>query len=184
MLTLKRSAAATLAAAAVIAGSTLGTAAPASAATATQCKTSSKTFSLPSKPDVTVNATICIQRYAVSGGYRYYKAWLSKVSWDGTSWFTGGQRFNDISVLARAEHGTTVVRNCAYGICEWNNLTSLINNNESGSKTFQSGSGGYGIAWVKTKSPNWLADATVTWDVTDDGKATTSWDLADTAAVY
>jgi hypothetical protein len=169
--------------AAAVTGTLLSTAAPAQAAPAKQCSTTSKSFRLPSKPDVRVSATLCIQRTSVSGGYRYYKAWLSKVSWDGTSSFIGGTRFNHIDVLARAEHGRTHAKNCSYGICEYNHLTTLINNREKGSKTFSSGGGGYGIAFVKTRATIWTADATATFDIANDGIPTRKWELSGTRAV-
>ncbi|MGW1496418.1 hypothetical protein [Streptomyces sp. NPDC002402] len=182
----RRSAATALMAAAAVSGTLLATAAPAQAAVpAKQCKTSTKMFALPGKPDVKVSATICIQRLGYWGGLRHYKAWLSKVSWDGTSsWYIGGDRFNDIHFLPRAQHGRTVVKNCGYGICEENYLTTEINNREKGSKTFKSGADGFGIVWVHTKAKNWLADATAWYDIADDGKPTKTWDLSATRAVY
>ncbi|MGW6460250.1 hypothetical protein ACWF94_30720 [Streptomyces sp. NPDC055078] len=161
------------------------TAAPAHAAPSKQCKTSFKSFALPGKPDVRVSATICIQRYRVSGPYRYYKAWLHKVSWDGTSgWFIGGKRFHELSFSVRAEHGRTSIANCSHGgICEVNHLSSSVNARERGSKTHPSGAGGYGIAWVKTKKANWTGDATATYDIADDGRPGKQWELAGTSAV-
>ncbi|MGW7362949.1 hypothetical protein ACWGI8_05835 [Streptomyces sp. NPDC054841] len=170
---------------ATVASVTLATAAPAQAATpAKQCKTSTRSFALPGKPYVTVKATICMQRTAISGRYRYYETWLSAISWDGTSGFIGGKRFNSLEVLSRAEHGRTIVKPCSYGTCEWRDIASYINNSEKGSKTFPRGASGYGVVFVKTKAPNWTGDATASWDVADDGIATKNWDLADTRAVY
>ncbi|MFD4589076.1 hypothetical protein [Streptomyces sp. NPDC058434] len=171
--------------AAALAGSALVTAAPAQAATpAKQCKTTTKTFALPSKPDVKVSATICMQRTAISGGYRYYETWLSSISWDGTSSFIGGKRFNGLSVQSRAKHGKTVVKNCSYGTCEERSIASYINNAERGSKSFARGAAGYGVVFVKTKAPNWTGDATAFFDVADDGIPTKKWELTGTRAVY
>jgi hypothetical protein len=178
-----RSAAACTIAAAVTLGGTLALAAPAQAAGTTQCKTSSKSFPLPGKPDVRVNLNICIQYTGSSGGYRYYKAWLNKASWDGTSWYTGGKRFNHFSVLMYAQSGSTTVKNCSYGICEQRDVSSAINNSERGSQTYSSGASGYGIAYVKTKKRYWTADATAYYDIADDGKPTASWGLGGTASV-
>ncbi|MGW0778312.1 hypothetical protein ACWGI0_28165 [Streptomyces sp. NPDC054802] len=172
-----------LMAAAAVTGTLMSTAAPAHAATAKQCSTTSKSFNLPGKPDVRVSATLCIQRTGVFGGYRYYKAWLSKVTWNGTSSFIGGTRFNHIDVLVRAEHGRTRISNCAYGICERNYLTSMINDREKGSKTYSSGASGYGIAFVKTRATNWTADATASFDIANDGIPTRKWELRGTRTV-
>jgi hypothetical protein len=59
----------------------------------------------------------------------------------------------------------------------------LINNREKGSKTFSSGGGGYGIAFVKTRAINWTADATATFDIANDGIPTRKWELGGTRTV-
>ncbi|MEV6397343.1 hypothetical protein AB0M39_21650 [Streptomyces sp. NPDC051907] len=180
----RRSAVTALLAATAVTGTILATAAPAQAAPATQCSTTSKTFNLPQKPDVKVTATICLKRAGVSGGYRYYRAWLSKVSWDGTSFYTGGRRFNSIDFLSRAEHGRTAVDNCSPSVCEMNSLADAINNAENGTKTFRGDAGGYGVAFVKTKATNWTADATAWFDIADDGKPEKKWELTGTRTVH
>lgn len=170
---------------AAVATTALVTAAPAQAATPTkQCSTTTKTYNLPGKPDVKVSATICMQRTAVSGGYRYYETWLSAISWDGTSGFIGGKRFNSLRVQSRAEHGSTVVKNCSYGTCEERSIASYINDSERGSKSFPRGADGYGVVFVTTKSPNWTGDATAWFDIADDGIPTKRWELSGTRTVY
>ncbi|GGY07613.1 hypothetical protein [Streptomyces minutiscleroticus] len=175
-----RSIAASALAAAVAAGG-LAVATPAQAAT-TSCKTSSKSFNLPGKPDVKVSLKICIRYTGTSGGYRHYTAWLSKASWDGTSFYTGGYRFNDFYIKMRAEHGSTVRTNCTYGTCEVRSLRSELDT-EKGSKTFSSGASGYSNVYVSTKTKKWTADATVTYDIADDGKGNKTWGLAGTKAI-
>ena len=183
MNTLVRRALTSATAGALLFAGAVATSGTAAAATDTHCKTSSKSFDLPGKPDVKVSLTICVRYNGTSGGYRHYQAWFSKASWDGTSFFTGGKRFNDFSVLQLAQHGRTTVKDCAYGTCLWRSVSSEINNSEHGSKTYPSDARGYGIAYVKTKSKNWTADAVVDYDIADDGKPGKTWNLAGTAAV-
>ncbi|MFC9755166.1 hypothetical protein [Streptomyces sp. NPDC056921] len=182
MLTLKRSTASVLAAFVAL-GGTLALTGTAHAATTTHCKTSTKTIALPGKPDVKVSLNICVKYTGSSGGYRHYKAWLNKASWDGTSWFTGGKRFNDFSVLMYAQSGSTTKKNCSYGICEQREISTQINGSEKGSKTYPTGASGFGEVYVTTKKKNWTADATAYYDIADDGKNGKSWNLAGTAAV-
>ena len=179
-LKLRTSATAILATAAVT-GCLLATAVPAQAAPTTQCRTSTKTFALPGKPDVKVSGTVCIKR-TKAGTRRAYTVWLSKVSWDGTSSFVGGKRFNDISFLARAKHGRTVIDNCSSNTCSERNVTSEINDREKGSKTFQPGD--HGAVYISAKVPNWVGDGLFTFDVADDGKPLKVWDIADTRPLY
>ncbi|WP_329155822.1 hypothetical protein OIU91_41300 (plasmid) [Streptomyces sp. NBC_01456] len=178
-----RTVAASAIAAAVAIGGSVTLAAPAQAAATTHCKTSSKNFDLPGKPDVKVSLNICIKYTGSSGGYRHYKAWVNKASWEGNSFYIGGKRFNDFSILMRAEHGSTKVENCNYGICEERSVSGEINDSNSGSKTFATGASGYGEAYVKTKSKNWTADATAYVDIADDGKGSKAWGLTGTSAV-
>lgn len=180
---LTRRAATAVTAGALLFGGVVATSGYAEAASSTQCKTSTKSFNLPSKPDVKVSINICIRYNGTSGGYRHYQAWVNKASWDGTSFYTGGERFNGFSIQMRAEHGSTTVKNCSYDICEERDISSEINNSEHGSKTYPSGASGYGIAYVKTKKKTWTADATAYYDIADDGKPTKSWGLAGTSAV-
>ncbi|WNI20094.1 hypothetical protein [Actinacidiphila sp. ITFR-21] len=108
---------------------------------------------------------------------------VNKASWTGNSFYTGGKRFNDFSILMRAEHGSTKVQNCSYGICEERTISGEVNNSNSGSKTFATGASGYGEAYVKTKKKSWTADATAYVDIADDGKGSKAWGLSGTAAV-
>ena len=176
-----RTSATALLATAAVTGCLLATAAPAQAAPTTQCRTSTKTSALPGKPDVKVSATVCIKR-TKAGTNRAYTVWLSKVSWDGTSGFIGGKRFNSLDFLARAKHGRTVIDNCSSNICEERNVTSEISDREKGSKTFQPGD--YGAVYISAKVPNWVGDGLITYDVADDGKPTKEWDIADTRPLY
>ncbi|MFD7898955.1 hypothetical protein [Streptomyces sp. NPDC059743] len=178
-----RAAAVSALTASTILGGSLALAGPAQAATTTHCKTSTKSFNLPGKPDVKVSVNICIKYTGSSGGYRYYKAWVNKASWTGNSFYTGGKRFNDFSILMRAEHGSTKVENCSYGICEERTISGEVNNSNSGSKTFATGASGYGEAYVKTKNKSWTADATAYVDIADDGKGAKAWGLSGTSAV-
>src|SRR5690606_7338417 len=171
------------AALAIALGTVVAVQEPAHAAAATQCKTSTRSFDLPRKPDVKVKATICIKRTGTSGGYRYYRAWVSKVSWDGTGSFTGGKRFNEFSISMRAESGKTTKTACSKNICESFNLASAINGKEKGTKTFSSSAGTYGIVLVKTKKKNWTGDATAFVDIADDGKSGSKWGLTGTKRV-
>lgn len=152
----------------------------ATAASSTHCKTTTKTFDLPGKPDVKVSANICIKYTGSSGGYRHYKAWLHKVSWKGTQWFIGGNRFDDFSVFMRAEHGSKRVTTCGF-LCQVHNVASKINNKESGSATFPST--GDEVVHVQTKAKRWTADAGVSVNTDGDGKGPRNWNLAGTAAV-
>ncbi|MFJ8752071.1 hypothetical protein ACIREO_22480 [Streptomyces sp. NPDC102441] len=178
-----RTVAASAVAATVALGGAIALAAPAQAAPTTQCKTSTKSFNLPGKPDVKVSLNICTKYTGSSGGYRHYRAWLNKASWDGTSWYTGGDRFNGFSILMYAKSGSTTKKNCSYGICEQREISTEINNSESGSKTYRTGASGYGEVYVTTKQKNWSADATAYYDISDDGKNGAAWNLAGTAAV-
>ncbi|MDW4916338.1 hypothetical protein [Streptomyces californicus] len=182
MLTLKRTAVSALVASVALGGTT-ALAGTAQAAPTTQCKTSSKSFALPGKPDAKVSLNICIKYQGTSGGYRHYKAWLNRASWDGTSWYTGGTRFNSFSVLMYAQSGSTTKKNCSYGICEQREISGAINGSEKGSKTYPTGSGGYGEVYVKTKKKKWTADATAYVDIADDGKNSKSWNLTGTPSV-
>lgn len=157
----------------------LSMAGPAQAASSTHCKTTTKTFNLPSKPDVSVSAKICAKYTKTSGGYRHYRAWVSKVSWDGTQWFIGGTRFNDFLIDLRLEHG----KKTRVGTSDASdkNVASEINNNESGSVSFSPGH--YGSVDIATKKTRWTADATVDYDISGDGKGYKAWGLHGTAAV-
>ncbi|MFF4699944.1 hypothetical protein [Streptomyces chattanoogensis] len=168
--------------AASVIGGTVTLAGPAQAASGPiHCKWSTKSFSLPGKPDVDVSLSICIQHYKSAGGYRYYKAWLGRASWDG-GWFVGGKRFNGFRVDMRAEHGRTSRDKCRDdGNCNTHDLAAYINSDLDGVKSFKSD--GTGVVYVVTKTTGWKADATVTYDVADDGKGSRKWDLNDTAAV-
>ena len=159
---------------------TVATSTPAQAATSLHCQTTSHTFALPGKPDVKVGVQLCVERtYVTSDGYRHYKAWINKVSWDGTSsWYIGGDRFNDFSILPRLEHGTTRVEDCDYGICGYTQAATEINKKEKGSYNPK-----YSAVYVKTKKKTWTADGYVLYDVSDDGKPTRTWQLSGTAAV-
>ncbi|MFG2895258.1 hypothetical protein [Streptomyces sp. NPDC048248] len=155
-------------------------AAPAQAAGGSaHCKTSKKSFNLPSKPDVSVALKIC-GKYAGSwSGYRHYKAWVSKVSWSGTQWFIGGERFNDFAVDLRLEHGGKGI-----GTSDSldRNFASDINDNESGSKSLSPGH--YSSVNIATKKTRWTADATVDFDISGDGKGYKKWGLAGTSAFH
>ncbi|MFF3322135.1 hypothetical protein [Streptomyces sp. NPDC002889] len=156
---------------AALAGSGLITAGPAQAATSA-CKSTSSTIALPGKPDVKVTAKICVRLDQVTSGYRYYEAWVDKVSWDGTGFYTGGQRFNSIYVRVRLEHyGTSKDHADEY-------VTSQINDSEAGSY-----GAFYDSATVRTTSTNWTADGTIYADVADDGKGHLKYGLAGTATV-
>lgn len=146
MFNLKRTTASVLAASVAL-GGTIAMAGTAQAATTTHCKTSSKNIVLPGKPDVKVRLNICVKYQGSSGGYRHYKAWLNKASWDGTSFFTGGKRFNGFSVLMYAQSGAITRKNCSYGICEQREISSQINGSEKGSKTYPTGA-----AWATARS--------------------------------
>ncbi|MEJ8654801.1 hypothetical protein WKI65_43885 [Streptomyces sp. MS1.AVA.3] len=146
------------------------------AASTTKCHTSTKTFDLPSKPDITMKATICAKYRGSWGGYRHYMTWLHKVSWDG-SWFNPGTRFNDLYFSTRAEHGSD-----HRGTHEANDMRSEVNNNSSGSKTFKTGAYAYGVTYVTTKKKNWTADGYAVYDA-NNGKGTRTWQLHGTAAV-
>jgi hypothetical protein len=165
---------------ALLFGGAVATAGNAQAAPTTQCKTSTKSFDLPGKPDVTVSVKICIQYTGTSSGYRDYSAWVSKASWDGTSSFIGGTRFNSFSIHMRAEHGSTKVTNCSNDICENRDISSEINGSEKGSKTFTNG---YGMVYVKTKKKTWTADGYAYPDIASDGKSGKTWELNGTASV-
>ncbi|AWN24860.1 hypothetical protein [Streptomyces sp. NEAU-S7GS2] len=175
-----RTIAATAAAASVMAG-TVALAGPAEAASSTKCRTSSRTFELPGKPDVRVSLSICAKYFGTWGGYRHYRAWLGKASWDGSSFWTGGKRFNDMSVNMRLEHGKTSIDTCEHGICEVQAVSGAINANESGSRSYSST--GYGSVGVKTKSRHWTGDANVSVDIADDGRGPRNWSLYGTPVV-
>ncbi|MER0476973.1 hypothetical protein ABR737_01140 [Streptomyces sp. Edi2] len=171
----------TIAASAVGASVILGgvaLAGPAQAATTTQCHTTTKSFDLPSKPDVTVRAKICVKDTGTYGGYHHYKAWLSKVSWDG-SWWNPGTRFNDFYFNVGAQHGS---HGAWKSSGESNDVRSEINDNSSGSKSFSSGAGGYGVTYVTTKQRGWTADGYAVFDA-NDGRGARTWQLHGTAAV-
>ncbi|MFD3424330.1 hypothetical protein [Streptomyces decoyicus] len=151
-------------------------ASPAQAASSTKCHTTTKTFDLPSKPDLTVKATLCAKYNGKWGGYRHYQTWLHKVSWDG-SWWNPGTRFDDLYFGTRAEHGHD---HRSSG--EVNDIRTEVNNKASGSKVFTSGPSGYGVTYVKTKKTNWTADGYAKFNA-NDGKGTRTWQLHGTAAV-
>lgn len=157
-------------------------ASPAQAATTTRCHTSTKSFNLPSKPDVTVSLNICARSWT-QGGFHHYRAWLNKASWNGSLWFIGGTRFHAFNVNMRLEHGTKRIPSCnSSGVCTLNSLTSVINDNESGSRSYSST--GHGSVGRNSKSAtSWVADATVDFDIAGDGTGWRSWDLHGTAAV-
>ncbi|MFJ8676782.1 hypothetical protein [Streptomyces sp. NPDC093589] len=151
-------------------------ASPAQAASTTKCHTTTKTFDLPSKPDVKMMATLCAKYTGKSGSYRTYKTWLHKVSWD-ASWWNPGTRFNDLWFETRAEHGHD---HRSSG--QANDIRTAVNNKASGSKTFSSGPSGYGVTYVKTKKKNWTADGYAVFDA-NDGKGLRTWQLHGTAPV-
>jgi hypothetical protein len=144
---------------AVIGGLALTAAAPAQAATAERCSTASSTVNLPNKPDVTITARICIDRVKVSGSSRTYKATVKSFRWDGTSIYTGGTRFDKATVQA-----VVVDRYNRLGKRGSVNVTSALNNNESGSRT------NLVSATLTTSRTTWKAGFFLYADIDGDGK--------------
>jgi hypothetical protein len=178
MNTLRKTIAAAAATSALL-GTAVIVSTPAQAAAIQHCSTSSKTFALPGKPDVKVSVQLCVKRtYVESNGYRHYRAWANKVTWDGTSWFVGGKRFNDFSILPRLEHGKTRIQDCDYGICGHLQMAGQINQSEHGTYYPK-----VTVVDVKTKAKSWTADGFVDYDISDDGKPTKTWQLSGTSSV-
>jgi hypothetical protein len=163
---------------ATLAAASLGTmlmTTPANASTTTTdtCKTSSKKFNLPNKPDVTVNVKICLTRTINDYGRRMFEAEAYKVSWSGSNPLSM-DRFNKFSVKVQVERynkykvGSNSV-----------SFASDINHKSSGSD--YPSNHVYAHTDYSTLKNGWTTDGIVKYDITGDGKGTMTWDLAGTA---
>ena len=141
---------------ALVGAATVGVA-PANAAE--QCNTNSRSLDLPGKPDITLNITLCVSG---SGSYRQAMAYFS---WSGHYGYIGGTRLNSMWLQIRLERYDVVqASDSSY-------YTSSVDAQYSGSVS---------IGAQKTGSlaaGGWSADATVGYDITDDGLGSTTWQL-------
>ncbi|MFE0516702.1 hypothetical protein [Streptomyces sp. NPDC058964] len=169
-----RSTTRSLGAAGVIAALAVAVAAsPASAATYATKSSSTPYIPLPGKPDVKITAELRVQLTDTApGGYRWYSADMIHLSWDGSSFFTGGKRFNDVYVHLQLKHGGKVKA------VSDENITYDLNHSEQDSKYVNSND-----AEIRTKSTYWQADAVIYADVADDGKGYLKYDLKATPTI-
>ncbi|WP_327357714.1 hypothetical protein [Streptomyces sp. NBC_01304] len=144
---------------------------PAQAA-APECKTTKREPPLPNKPDVDLKVRICVRLDQASSGYRWYEAYVDRVDWDGTSFYTGGKRFNSLRIKVRLEHNNDSKDSAT------ENVTSDVNGSEADyRKAFAD------KASVRTRSKQWTADGVISFDAANDGRGTQTRQLTGTKSV-
>ncbi|WKX70752.1 hypothetical protein [Streptomyces sp. XD-27] len=128
-------------------------------------KTVSRTIALPGKPDVTVKAKNCI----ANGHDGQFNA-RTVVSWDGGADWFGNKRFNSFKLNSRVEWagGNRIYSNAS--------LAGSINEKSSGSHSEY-------IPYTSDRQGKYTMDATLKWDVADDGKGAVTWALPDSPRV-
>jgi hypothetical protein len=145
---------------------------PARAASAV-CRSTVRSFSLPSKPDVRLTVRICVRGRASSTGTRWYDAWVDRVWWDGSAFYLGsGKRFNDLFVRVWLR------RDGAPRDAADERITEPVNEQEAGSYAAF-----YGAASVRSARGGWRAGGAVFAEVADDGRGYLVRRLRPTAAV-
>lgn len=173
MRTVLRRAAVTAASLATLGTSTFVLAPPAAAVDNYTCRSTTRAVSLPSKPDVNITVKLCAS-VIYNGKYDTYKSYISTVSWNGTSWYTGGKRFDSICIRTRIEHYN---RDGDRSSCM--HFTHAINSQESGR---------YGVfdgyASVTTATHNWTGDATMWVNKDGDGRGGIAYGLTGTKTLY
>lgn len=121
-------------------------------------KQSTGSISLPNKPDVTIDVTVCISYARTASGYiNNYFATL-RVEWRGGPAI--GKRFDGFRVETRVERNDGVKKKVT---CDY---TSLINRDRSHSITCNAG-----VRYQKGKG--WTADGAIFYDPDADGKGGT-----------
>ncbi|WP_345681035.1 hypothetical protein [Yinghuangia aomiensis] len=114
---------------------------------------------MPNKPDISFTIQLCITNRPAGAHEAFAK--VTWGSWDGVD---SRARFDKVTVQVRAEK-YDVSKASATG-----NLTARMNADDDG--------GWLGSAYSTLNSPGgWSADATVTYNVNDDGKGDMTWDV-------
>jgi hypothetical protein len=133
----------------------VGMASPAQAATA--CRTNSKKFVIEGKSDVTVKIQLCVTR---SGNDRRATA---IVQWNAGDKF--GTPFDGFLIKLRLEHDQVAMRTNTLEAAPW------INNDNISRKAF------WTTTYPSSARGSWTADATVSYNINDDGKGDKTWQL-------
>jgi len=143
------------------AGAVVAFGAPAQAAPT--CKTSAKDFALPGTADEKVTVKLCIAK--ISGGHKA-TATVTAYSWDSSQY--EDPRFDDFGITLRVERKNVVKESRKFPL-PW-----VSHPNQTRTYTLHDYGGSAG---------GWSADATVRWDINNDGKGGGNWGLAGTPTI-
>lgn len=136
-------------------------------------ESTTKSFNLPNKPDVTITIRLGVWG-PVDGRLRHQ----ALVTWDGTLNYVGGKRFHHFIIDVRSEkyvNGADKI----WGRVQCD-ITDGLNSLEHGEahcpyfSTYDS---------AVTTSRTWSTDGDVSYDIADDGNGTFGWGLAGTPRI-
>ncbi|WP_198667765.1 hypothetical protein [Glycomyces dulcitolivorans] len=133
----------------------------------TDWDTNEKTFNLPGKPDVTVNAIVCIE----NNGADYYAAWIT-VYWDGGNVNLYGDRFDKFKPEVYRERNQKIqgtVYSCDF-TGEINNLTEASDDCLQPFKYYNT-------------NGSWTGDGWIIYNINDDGNGDYYWYLTGSPSV-
>lgn len=141
----------------LLGGLTVAVSAPAQAE-AKECRSNSRSFSLPNQPDVDVLINLCIYRSTT------YARASATIEWTGSLGVIGGTRFNDFIVHTNIERYDVIKDS---DVC---NITTGIN-------SYYNGTRGCYVERYNVASGGWSADGHVIFDIEGDGTGNFRWDL-------
>ncbi|MFD0731575.1 hypothetical protein [Planotetraspora mira] len=153
-----------IAATSIVAATLMGVAAlgVSHAQAASTCRSSSKSFNLPGKADQSMTINLCVSRTGPGGRPRA----TADVKWGSWDTKASRKRFNSIKVQLRLERSDVSKGSLSH------ELASSLNAHADGSSPYI-----YLVDTTSTLRGGWSADATVTYDIADDGKSPATWDV-------
>jgi hypothetical protein len=136
--------------------------APPAHADTVECRTNSKKFSLPRKPDLYFDINLCVIR-ETGGRVRAY----TTMRWYPTSNLPMGTRFNDFVIKLRLERYDRIKKSRSYDILV------PINTERRGYRNYSGG-----VSIPEPARGGWSADGVIVYDIHGDGLGNFVWNLS------